>query len=99
MKSLLRATVAASLVAVGATGAWAGEIKVGSIAGVTGPIAELVVPIMAGRTLAAKHVNEQGGLMDGDTMKLVLADSQCDPKAGVDAGSKEIGRASCRERV
>jgi branched-chain amino acid transport system substrate-binding protein len=90
MKSLLRATVAASLVTVGATGAWAGEIKVGSVAGVTGPIAELVVPIMAGRTLAAKHVNEQGGLLGGDTMKLVLADSQCDPKAGVDAGSKVV---------
>ena len=41
MKSLLRATVAASLVTVGATGAWAGEIKVGSVAGVTGPIATM----------------------------------------------------------
>jgi branched-chain amino acid transport system substrate-binding protein len=90
MKSILRATVAASLVTVGATVAWAGEIKVGSVAGVTGPIAELVVPIMAGRNLAAKHVNDQGGLMGGDTMKLVLADSQCDPKAGVDAGSKVV---------
>jgi len=39
MKSLLRATVAASLVTAGAAGAWAGEIKVGSVAGVTGPIA------------------------------------------------------------
>jgi branched-chain amino acid transport system substrate-binding protein len=90
MKSLLRATVAASLVTVGAAGAWAGEIKVGSVAGVTGPIAELVVPILAGRNLAAKHVNDQGGLLDGDTMRLVLSDSQCDPKAGVDAGSKVV---------
>ncbi len=90
MKSFLRATVAASLVTAGAAGAWAGEIKVGSVAGVTGPIAELVVPIVAGRNLAVKHVNEQGGLLGGDTMKMVLADSQCDPKAGVDAGSKVV---------
>jgi branched-chain amino acid transport system substrate-binding protein len=90
MKSILRATVAASLVTAGAAGAWAGEVKVGSVAAVTGPIAELVVPILAGRNLAAQHVNDQGGLMGGDTMKLVLADSQCDPKAGVDAGSKVV---------
>ena len=90
MKSFLRATVAASLVTAGAAGAWAGEIKVGSVAGVTGPIAELVVPIVAGRNLAVKHVNEQGGLLDGDTMKMALVDSQCDPKAGVDAGNKVV---------
>ncbi len=90
MKSFLRATVAASLVTAGAAGAWAGEVKVGSVAGMTGPIAELVVPIMAGRNLAVKHVNAQGGLLGGDTMKMVLSDSQCDPKAGVDAGSKVV---------
>ena len=90
MKSFLRATVAASLVTAGAAGAWAGEVKVGSVAGVTGPIAELVVPILAGRNLAAQHVNAQGGLFGGDTMKMALVDSQCDPKAGVDAGSKVV---------
>ena len=90
MKSLLRATVTASLVTAGAAGAWAGEIKVGSVAGLTGPIAELVEPIVAGRNLAVKHVNEQGGLLGGDTMKMALVDSQCDPKAGVDAGSKVV---------
>lgn len=90
MKSLLRATVAASLVTAGAAGAWAADIKVGSVAGVTGPIAELVEPIVAGRNLAVQHVNEQGGLLGGDTMRMVLADSQCDPKAGVDAGTKVV---------
>ncbi len=90
MKSILRATVAASLVTAGAAGAWAGEIKVGSVAGLTGPVAELVIPIVAGRNLAVKHVNAQGGLLGGDTMKMALVDSQCDPKAGVDAGSKVV---------
>ncbi len=47
-------------------------------------------PIVAGRNLAAEHVNSQGGLFDGDKYNLVLADSQCDPKAGVDAGGKVV---------
>lgn len=90
MNSFLRATLAASLVTAGAAGVWAGEIKVGSVAGVTGPIAELVVSIVAGRNLAVEQVNAQGGLLGGDTMKMTLVDSQCDPKAGVDAGSKVV---------
>ena len=45
---------------------------------------------MAGRDLAATHVNEQGGLHGGDTYQLVAGDSQCDPKAAVDAGAKLV---------
>ncbi|MEM9605009.1 MAG: ABC transporter substrate-binding protein [Pseudomonadota bacterium] len=82
--------LAALVAACCSTAALAGDIKVGSVAGVTGPIAELVAPIVAGRNLAAQHVNEQGGLLDGDTMRMVLADSACDPKAGVDAGNKVV---------
>ena len=68
----------------------AAEIAVGSAAGVTGPIAELVATIVAGRNLAAEQVNAQGGLLKGDTMKMVLGDSACDPKAAVDAGNKLV---------
>ncbi|MEM7169784.1 MAG: ABC transporter substrate-binding protein [Pseudomonadota bacterium] len=88
-KSLLSAVAGAAL-ALAAGAAQADDIKVGSAAGVTGPIAELVAPILAGRNLAAQHVNEQGGLLGGDTMVMVLSDSQCDPKAGVDAGQKLV---------
>ncbi len=87
MKHLLSA---AAVAAVATSPALAGEIKVGSVAGVTGPIAELVAPIVAGRNLAVEHINAQGGLLGGDTMVMVLADSQCDPKAGVDAGQKVV---------
>ncbi len=90
MKTFKQLALASTMLAVAGTAAFAAEIKVGSVAGVTGPIAELVVPIVAGRQLAADHVNAQGGLMDGDTLTLVLADSQCDPKAGVDAGTKVV---------
>jgi branched-chain amino acid transport system substrate-binding protein len=82
--------VAGSVLAMAASGAMAGEVKIGSVAGVTGPIAELVVPIVAGRSLAAKHINAQGGVLKGDTLKLVLSDSACDPKGGVDAGTKVV---------
>ena len=85
-----RLTMAASAFALMAGTAQAADINVGSVAGVTGPIAELVAPIVAGRNLAAEHVNGQGGLLGGDNYNLVLADSQCDPKAGVDAGGKVV---------
>lgn len=87
MKTLLSTAAVAALLAAPAL---ADDIKIGSVAGATGPIAELVAPILAGRNLAAEHVNAQGGLLGGDRMVLVLADSQCDPKAGVDAGQKVV---------
>jgi branched-chain amino acid transport system substrate-binding protein len=82
--------LAGSMLAMAASSVLAGDIKIGSVAGVTGPIAELVVPIIAGRGLAAKHVNAQGGLLKGDQLKLVLSDAACDPKGGVDAGTKVV---------
>lgn len=90
MRLTCKTVFAATAVALAATAAQAGEVKVGSVGGVTGPIAELVAAIVDGRNLAAKHINDQGGLFKGDTYKLVLGDSACDPKAGVDAGNKVV---------
>ncbi len=87
MKKFLATAAVAGLAAAPAL---ADDIKIGSVAGATGPIAELVAPILAGRNLAAEHVNAQGGLLGGNNMVLILADSQCDPKAGVDAGQKVV---------
>ncbi len=89
MKTMLTTTVAVAMHAV-AMHAAADDIKVGSAAAVTGPIAALAVDIVAARTLAAHHVNEQGGLLDGNTYRLVTGDSQCDPKAAVDTGTKLV---------
>ncbi|RMH48070.1 MAG: ABC transporter substrate-binding protein [Alphaproteobacteria bacterium] len=67
------------------------EVKLGSLGGVTGPIAEIVALLMEGRELAARHVNEQGGLFaDGQQLTLVVGDSACDPKAAVDAATKLV---------
>jgi branched-chain amino acid transport system substrate-binding protein len=90
MKCMKRLAWASAAMALSGGSVVADEIKVGSVAGVTGPIAELVAAIVKGRNLATAHVNGQGGLLDGDTLSMVLADSQCDPKAGVDAGNKVV---------
>ncbi len=90
LKTLKGALLAGSMLVVAGSAAFADDIVVGSAAGITGPIAELVAPIVAGRELATLHVNEQGGLLDGDTMVLSHADAQCDPTAGVDAGNKLV---------
>ncbi len=90
MYILKRLALAASAVAMLSVSANAADIKVGSAGGVTGPIAELVAAIVAGRQLAADNVNANGGLLKGDTMKMVVADSACDPKAAVDAGNKLV---------
>ena len=90
MKNRTLLAALAAFVAAGSTTATAVDVKVGSAAGVTGPIAELVVPILAARNLAAAHVNEQGGVLGGGSYQLVQGDSQCDPKAAVDAGAKLV---------
>ena len=45
---------------------------------------------MKGRQVAADHINGSGGLLKGDTLKLVIGDSACDPKAAVDTGGKLV---------
>ena len=86
----LSAGVLGCVAALAAGSSFAQEIKIGSVAAVTGPVAEVVDGIVAGRNLAARHVNDQGGLLDGAAYRLVLGDSQCDPKAAVDAATKVV---------
>ena len=90
MKNGRLLAAAAAFLAAGGTAAIAADVKVGTAAGVTGPIANLVPPILAGRNLAATHVNDQGGILGGGTYELVQGDSQCDGKAAVDAGTKLV---------
>ena len=67
------------------------EVKVGNPMAVTGPIPDLVAPMLLGVDLAEQHVNEQGGLFaDGQKYTIVRADSGCDPTAAVDAVTKLV---------
>ena len=90
LKTLAGSGALAAALAATAAPTSAAEIKVGSAGGITGPIAELVAAIVAGRDLAASHVNDNGGLLGGDTLRMVVGDSACDPKAAVDAGNKLV---------
>ena len=90
MKHVKLLAASAALLAAGGTASMAADVKVGSAAGITGPIEGLVPPILAGRDLAATHVNEQGGILGGNRYVLVPGDSQCNPKAAVDAGTKLV---------
>jgi branched-chain amino acid transport system substrate-binding protein len=57
----------------------------------TGPIPDLVAPMAKAVDLAAKHVNEQGGMFaSGEKYVIVRADSACDPVAAVDAVTKLV---------
>ncbi|MEO1552214.1 MAG: ABC transporter substrate-binding protein, partial [Pseudomonadota bacterium] len=85
MKTLILA--GASALALG-TSAFA-DVKIGNPMAVTGPIPDLVAPMVEAVNLAATHVNEQGGVL-GEPYVVVSADSACDPAAAVDAVTKLI---------
>ena len=67
------------------------DVVIGNPMAVTGPIPDLVAPMLPAVDLAAKHVNEQGGLFaSGEKLVIARADSQCDPVAAVDAVTKLV---------
>jgi len=67
------------------------DVVVGNPMAVTGPIPDLVAPMVAAVDLAEKHINEQGGMFaSGEKFVVARADSQCDPVAAVDAVTKLI---------
>lgn len=90
MELVKKLALSACAAAMFATAAHADAIKVGSAGGVTGPIAELVATIIKGRDLARDQINAEGGLLNGDTLEMVVGDSACDPKASVDAVGKLV---------
>ncbi len=79
MKKLLLASAAMALMASAAS---AGEIKLGIIFGFTGPIESLTPPMADGAELAMKEVSDSGKLLGGATVTSVRADSTC-----IDAGA------------
>ncbi len=66
------------------------DAKIGGLFGITGPIASLVPPIVESAKLAVKHVNEQGGILTGGKLDLVIADGQCNPQASAAAAKKLV---------
>ena len=67
------------------------DVVVGNPMAQTGPIPDLVAPMVKAVDLAAEHINAQGGMFAaGEKFTIARADSQCDPVAAVDAVTKLV---------
>ena len=88
--TMRRTVVAAALVSIAASPVYAGEVKIGVLNALTGPIPDLSAVILESELAAAAHINANGGMWGGDTLVLASGDSGCDAKAGVDAATKIV---------
>ena len=88
--AMKRSLAAAALVSVAASPVYAGEVKIGVLNALTGPIPDLSAVILESELAAAAHINANGGMWGGDTLVLASGDSGCDAKAGVDAATKIV---------
>jgi branched-chain amino acid transport system substrate-binding protein len=76
------------MIALIGSGPAAADVKVGFLAGFTGPLKSVAPGMYKGAKLAAKHVNDQGGILDGQQMIMPSGDSTCsDVTAAVDAAT------------
>ena len=90
VSTIRRTVVAAVLVSIGASPVYAGEVKIGVLNALTGPIPDLSAVILEAELAAAAYINANGGMWGGDTLVLASGDSGCDAKAGVDAATKIV---------
>lgn len=91
MKTKLLAVTAGLLTATMLASAPAkADVKIGLIGGVSGPIAAMAPAMIDAARLAITHVNDQGGILDGETLVGVVGDSACNPQGGTDAATKAV---------
>ena len=87
-RSLTIAAVATALIGSGAAMA---DVKVGFLGGFTGPLKSLTPAIFKGAKLAVKHVNDQGGVLDGQKIVMPNADTTCaDTAAAANAANQLV---------
>ena len=65
------------------------DIKIGAPFALSGSIAELAEDMKGGAVLAARHINEQGGVL-GQNYQLLFEDSACNPDQAVDVVTRLI---------
>ncbi|WP_302139744.1 ABC transporter substrate-binding protein [Halomonas alkalicola] len=88
-KSILSMAIAAS--ALSLAGVAQAEVKVGFLGGFTGPIESLTPPIYEGARLAVQQINEQGGILGGQTLVMPSADTTCaDASAASNAADRMV---------
>ncbi|WP_404386209.1 ABC transporter substrate-binding protein [Caenispirillum salinarum] len=65
------------------------EMKIGALVPLTGDLQAYGETSLNGIKLAAKHINEQGGVLGGDA-EIAVGDTQTTPQVGVDAAQKLV---------
>uniref|UniRef100_UPI002AFF290A ABC transporter substrate-binding protein n=1 Tax=Hoeflea sp. TaxID=1940281 RepID=UPI002AFF290A len=88
MKKTTYALAVAALLASSAS-SLAADTKIGLLMDITGPIASFIPPLQNAANLAVKHVNEGGGLLDGQAVP-VFGDTTGSSQGAVDAAGKLI---------
>ena len=66
------------------------EIKIGIILGFTGPIESLTPAMANSAEIAFKEASESGLLLNGETIKVMKADSTCKDSSAASAAAKKI---------
>lgn len=85
------ALAAAAAVGLAMTGpAMAQEVKIGGVFGLTGGLAAYAPAIVEAAQLAVKHVNDNGGVLDGQQLRLIVVDDQTNPQVSVDAARRLV---------
>jgi branched-chain amino acid transport system substrate-binding protein len=92
MVRVIGLALAAGITSIAIAGvAQAQDVSFGFLGGITGPIESLAPPIVDGARLAAQHVNEQGGVLDGRNIRLVIGDTTCaDATKAADAADRQV---------
>jgi ABC-type branched-subunit amino acid transport system substrate-binding protein len=88
----MRAAVAAAGLAAltVALPASAQEVRIGALMPLTGGLAQYGASSVNGVNLAATHVNAMGGILGGQTLRIVTGDTQTNPQAGVAAAQQLV---------
>lgn len=65
-------------------------VKIGGSFGLTGGLAPYSPSLVDAARLAEQEINENGGILDGQSLELLVVDDQTNPQAAVDAAQKLI---------
>ncbi len=90
LKTLLALAVAGSALGAAVPALAQENVTLGILGDITGPIESLAPPIVAGAQLAFDHVNQQGGILGGGQINVVVGDSACDPSAAGPAADRMV---------
>src|SRR5882724_10374626 len=60
------------------------DVKIGILFDVTGPVADSAAPALNAVTLAVDEINANGGILKGQKLQTILADTQGTPQGSVD---------------